>query len=75
MPAVRTVGPARVVRQAVLPTIRPLEWKGSADVFHPGGGQLPAGPRRGGAAAAGGDARAGCWKFSGGVMRHGYETL
>lgn len=33
MPAVRTVGPARVSAQAVLPTIRPLEWKGSADVF------------------------------------------
>jgi molybdopterin molybdotransferase len=33
MPAVRTVGPARVSAQAVLPAIRPLEWKGSADVF------------------------------------------
>ena len=33
MPAVRAVGPARVSAQAVLPTIRPLEWKGSADVF------------------------------------------
>jgi molybdopterin molybdotransferase len=33
MPAVRTVAPARVSAQAVLPTIRPLEWKGSADVF------------------------------------------
>ena len=33
MPAVRIVPPARVSAQAVLPTIRPLEWKGSADVF------------------------------------------
>ena len=33
MPAVRTVLPARISAQAVLPTIKPLEWKGSADVF------------------------------------------
>jgi molybdopterin molybdotransferase len=33
MPALRTVQPARISAQAVLPTIRPLEWKGSADVF------------------------------------------
>jgi molybdopterin molybdotransferase len=33
MPAVRTVQPARISAQAVLPTIKPLEWKGSADVF------------------------------------------
>jgi len=33
MPAVRSVVPARVSAQAVLPTIRALEWKGSADVF------------------------------------------
>ena len=33
MPALRTVAPARVSAQAVLPAIRPLEWKGSADVF------------------------------------------
>lgn len=33
MPAVRTVGHARVSAQAVLPAIRALEWKGSADVF------------------------------------------
>jgi molybdopterin molybdotransferase len=33
IPTVRTVQPARISAQAVLPTIRPLEWKGSADVF------------------------------------------
>ena len=33
MPAVRTVQPARISAQAVLPTVKPLEWKGSADVF------------------------------------------
>jgi molybdopterin molybdotransferase len=33
MPAVRTVQPARISAQAVLPPIKPLEWKGSADVF------------------------------------------
>jgi molybdopterin molybdotransferase len=33
MPAVRSVVAARVSAQAVLPTIRALEWKGSADVF------------------------------------------
>jgi molybdopterin molybdotransferase len=33
IPTLRTVQPARISAQAVLPTIRPLEWKGSADVF------------------------------------------
>jgi len=33
IPTVRTVQPARISAQAVLPTIRPLEWRGSADVF------------------------------------------
>jgi molybdopterin molybdotransferase len=33
IPTVRTVQPARISAQAVLPAIRPLDWKGSADVF------------------------------------------
>ena len=33
MPVLRSMMPGRVSAQAVLPAIKPLEWKGSGDLF------------------------------------------